>query len=62
VNGDDRMAAALRPAFGAIRRAALDEQRAEAQAAYEVGYERGWMHGYETAERGAGLPEEDRRA
>lgn len=41
----------LAPALQAVRRAAADDRRACAQAAYEVGYERGFLTGYETAER-----------
>lgn len=44
---------ALRPALNAVVRVAETELRETTTAAYEVGYERGWLAGYTEAERDA---------
>lgn len=37
--------------FAAARRVVDQERRDESLASYQVGFEKGWMAGYETAER-----------
>lgn len=48
----DAAAEQARRAVGALRRAADEERETYALDAFRVGYERGFMAGYEAAERG----------